>query len=114
MFPTDDEMRMNLKVPFAEKDEAKKLGARWDAARKLWYVDNKPDMAAFSRWAPTPHDGAEAAVAAPKGGSAGRSAAAAGKLVVGSGYVEQPRICECPPWEVCAKCESLAFPGRSR
>lgn len=28
-------MRTNLKVPFAEKDEAKKLGARWDAAENL-------------------------------------------------------------------------------
>ena len=25
-------MRTNLKVPYAEKDEAKKRGARWDAA----------------------------------------------------------------------------------
>ena len=49
-------MRVNLKVPFAEKDEAKKLGARWDAARKIWYVENKPDMAPFARWAPSPHD----------------------------------------------------------
>lgn len=41
-------MRTNLKVPFAEKDEAKKLGARWDAARKIWYVEDKLDMAPFS------------------------------------------------------------------
>lgn len=47
-------MRTNLKVPFAEKDEAKKLGARWDAARKIWYVEDKLDMAPFSRWSPTP------------------------------------------------------------
>jgi hypothetical protein len=26
-----------LMVPFSEKDEAKRLGARWDAEKKLWY-----------------------------------------------------------------------------
>jgi Domain of unknown function (DUF5710) len=30
--------RIDLKVPFAGKDDAKRLGARWDAARKVWYV----------------------------------------------------------------------------
>jgi hypothetical protein len=42
-------MRTNLQVPFAEKDDAKKLGARWDAARKIWYVENKDDMTPFAR-----------------------------------------------------------------
>jgi hypothetical protein len=39
-----------LNVPFAEKDEAKRLGARWDAARKKWYVPNGVDAEQFSRW----------------------------------------------------------------
>lgn len=39
-----------LKVPFAEKDEAKQLGARWDAAKKKWYVPLGTDLAPFSRW----------------------------------------------------------------
>lgn len=30
-------LRIDLKVPFAEKDEAKQLGARWDGERKVWY-----------------------------------------------------------------------------
>ena len=30
--------RFYLTVPFAQKDEAKGLGAKWDPARKLWYV----------------------------------------------------------------------------
>jgi hypothetical protein len=45
-------MRMNLKVPFAEKDAAKALGARWDAARKIWYVTDVADLAPFLRWIP--------------------------------------------------------------
>jgi hypothetical protein len=47
-------MRLNLKVSFAEKDEAKKLGARWDAAQKIWYVEGMADMAPFAKWSPTP------------------------------------------------------------
>lgn len=39
-----------LKVPFAEKDEAKALGARWDAAIKKWYVPAGVDAAPFARW----------------------------------------------------------------
>ncbi|WP_229632085.1 DUF5710 domain-containing protein [Pseudoduganella violaceinigra] len=39
-----------LNVPYAEKDEAKRLGARWDAARKKWYVPPGVSMEPFSRW----------------------------------------------------------------
>jgi hypothetical protein len=39
-----------LNVPFAEKDEAKRLGARWDSARKKWYAPLGTDLALFSRW----------------------------------------------------------------
>ena len=45
-------MRTNLKVPYEEKDDAKKLGARWDAARKTWYVENVENIAKFMRWMP--------------------------------------------------------------
>ena len=47
-------MRTNLKVPFAEKDEAKRLGARWDPANKVWYVKDVADLSAFARWSPAP------------------------------------------------------------
>jgi hypothetical protein len=39
-----------LKVPFAEKDEAKGLGARWDPAQKKWYVPLGVNVESFSRW----------------------------------------------------------------
>lgn len=45
-------MRTNLKVPYAEKDAAKNLGARWDAARKVWYVENVENIAHFMKWMP--------------------------------------------------------------
>ncbi|MDD9942471.1 MAG: DUF5710 domain-containing protein [Myxococcales bacterium] len=39
-----------LRVPFAEKDDAKGLGARWDPTFKRWYVPGAGDRAAFRRW----------------------------------------------------------------
>jgi hypothetical protein len=39
-----------LNVPFAEKEEAKQLGARWDPKRRKWYVPAGVDAAPFSRW----------------------------------------------------------------
>ena len=39
-----------LAVPFAEKDAAKKLGARWNAERRSWYVPPGADVSLFSRW----------------------------------------------------------------
>lgn len=101
-------MRTNLKVPFAEKDEAKKLGARWDAARKIWYVENAPDLAPFARWSPTAQLGSGETAPATKAVST-RNQQATGKSIVGSDYKVQPRVCECLPWEVCAKCEAVAI-----
>lgn len=99
-------MRMNLKVPFAEKDEAKRLGARWDAARKIWYVADAADPTPFAKWSPTAHD-ATAPAATPAPG--GKSQQATGKVRVGSAYVERARICDCLPWEVCEKCAATAL-----
>lgn len=39
-----------LKVPYAEKDAAKALGARWDATQKKWYVPPGVDVQLFSQW----------------------------------------------------------------
>ncbi|MDR1994283.1 MAG: DUF5710 domain-containing protein [Azonexus sp.] len=99
-------MRMNLKVPFAEKDEAKKLGARWDAARKLWYIDNDGKLAAFARWSPTPHAADDGTVLA---GPAAKPRQSAGKLVIGSAYREVLPLCACPPWQLCTQCRPLAL-----
>jgi hypothetical protein len=106
-------MRHNLKVPFAEKDQAKKLGARWDAARKLWYVEVGLDVAPFSRWQPTPHDAS--AVPAPATAPAPRRSTAAksmteGKVQVGSRFVALPRVCDCLPWEDCDRCRLQSWP----
>jgi hypothetical protein len=44
--------RIDLAVPFAEKDYAKRLGAHWDPARKVWYVPDSVDALAFWQWLP--------------------------------------------------------------
>jgi len=41
---------INLKVPFSEKDQAKSLGARWNAELKLWYVPIGAEAAPFAKW----------------------------------------------------------------
>lgn len=44
-----DEDWLELRVPFAEKDQAKAAGARWDAGKKAWLA-RKVDRANFARW----------------------------------------------------------------
>ncbi|MET0399836.1 MAG: DUF5710 domain-containing protein [Longimicrobiaceae bacterium] len=44
--------RINLAVPYPERTAAKELGARWDGARKTWYVPAGVDPAPFRRWLP--------------------------------------------------------------
>lgn len=42
--------RRDLHVPYEEKDEAKRLGARWDANIRRWYVPDGISADAFARW----------------------------------------------------------------
>lgn len=42
--------RVDLKVPYAEKDEAKALGAKFDGDRKVWYVPDGVDPSSFTKW----------------------------------------------------------------
>jgi hypothetical protein len=42
--------KIYLNVPFAQKDEAKELGARWDAIQKKWFVPANKDITLFARW----------------------------------------------------------------
>lgn len=51
--PELSSLRVDLQVPFAEKDEAKTLGARWDAIQKVWFVPAGVDPGPFGRWLPT-------------------------------------------------------------
>lgn len=44
--------RLYMDVPIAEKDEAKSLGARWDAAARCWYIDSREYEGPITRWPP--------------------------------------------------------------
>ena len=33
-------MRVDLDVKFDEKDYVKSMGAKWDGARRVWYLEN--------------------------------------------------------------------------
>ncbi|HEX4830424.1 MAG TPA: DUF5710 domain-containing protein [Trebonia sp.] len=45
--------RIWLDVPYAEKDQAKAAGARWDAAARRWYAP-RPGMDALAEWTALP------------------------------------------------------------
>ena len=78
-----------LNVPYAEKDEARALGARWNPGRKRWYVPAGVALDPFQKWL-------------KEDASGGRVDAAAAKLVVGANYVELAH--DCNPFESCAEC----------
>jgi hypothetical protein len=48
----NDRTAMVLDVPFAQKDDAKRLGAKWDAAKRKWYVPHGIDVNLFKQWWP--------------------------------------------------------------
>ncbi|AMC35225.1 DUF5710 domain-containing protein [Janthinobacterium sp. B9-8] len=82
-------MRVNLKVPFAEKDSAKALGAKWDAAKKVWYIVDKADLSPYLQWI----DEKVAASAAPQASAEKTPSAKPLPRLGGLDYGE-------PPWEV--------------
>jgi len=87
-----------LNVPYAEKDAAKTLGARWNPAKRRWYVPDGVASEPFAKWI----DGAagEGAVAAPARG--GRIDSYQGKTVTGANYIELGH--DCSPFEACPVC----------
>ena len=42
--------RLDLRVPFEEKDDAKRLGANWDPKQRTWFIAEGADPRDFSRW----------------------------------------------------------------
>jgi hypothetical protein len=78
-----------LNVPYAEKDEARALGARWNPGRKRWYVPTGVPLEPFQKWL-------------KEGAPSGRADSAAAKLAVGANYVELDHACN--PFEPCAAC----------
>jgi hypothetical protein len=46
--------RIMLRVPIFEKEEAKRLGARWDARERSWYIPERVNSAPLQKWIPEP------------------------------------------------------------
>ena len=46
------ERRTDLDCPFAEKNQARALGARWDNTKRKWYVNEGTELDQFQRWLP--------------------------------------------------------------
>jgi hypothetical protein len=44
--------RVILRVPFTEREHAKRLGARWDMGQKMWYVPEGVDATPLKQWLP--------------------------------------------------------------
>lgn len=44
------EERHYINCPYKEKDEAKKLGAKWDSERKQWYYTDSRNAHLFQKW----------------------------------------------------------------
>ena len=85
-----------LTVPYAEKDAAKALGARWNPTRRRWYVPDGAATEPFAKWI----DGSAVPEAAPA--KAGRVDSYQGKTVVGIHYVEL--VHDCDPMQTCPDC----------
>jgi hypothetical protein len=98
-------MRINLKTPFAEKDAVKALGARWDAAKKLWYITDVADLTPFLRWIPDPQAATENPSANAQKPDSTTAKPGAGQSPGGvvTKPLQAPAYCGCPvlPWEHC-------------
>lgn len=89
-------MTIFLTVPFAEKDQAKSLGARWNAEKKKWYVPAGADPTPFKKWA-----GGDTVVSDRV--STMPSMEEVGLTITGTQYVE--RAHDCVPWFPCEVCD---------
>jgi hypothetical protein len=90
-------MKINLVTPFAEKETAKALGARWDAAKKLWYITDVTDLTPFMRWIPNLE-----AASAPASSAAKVPAKTSPGVITKSTVVIPHCGCQVLPWVDCA------------
>lgn len=90
---------MFLKVPYAEKEKAKALGARWNAERKAWYIPDGTAATPFEQWLTGAGD---APVKAAGQQGKGRVDSYVGKPTVGAHYFELTH--DCSPFTECEQC----------
>lgn len=54
-----------LDVPYQDKDEAKRLGAKWDPKERRWYVPEGRSLELFTQWLPVPREDSGVQISAP-------------------------------------------------
>jgi hypothetical protein len=106
------EMRVDLHVPFSQKDLAKSKGARWDAARKTWYVIDPLDIRTFALWMGQDVKdwyGGKRVKPSKKQKPKNQPKVHAPKPAITGPAVFVP-LCNCttPPWEDCEHTDALA------
>jgi hypothetical protein len=93
-------MRINLITPFAEKEAVKALGAKWDPAKKLWYITDVADLTPFMRWIPDLDAASESSGDAAK--STAKTPANSLPGVITRPAIEVPHCgCQVLPWVDC-------------
>jgi hypothetical protein len=104
-------MSIRLDVPYAEKDQAKALGARWNPKGRFWYVPEGVLVTPFESWLPDgpgsssgaiPDNGADRAKKGKSAGLPGSKDLIVGKTNVGSQYFDTGH--DCIPWLACEQC----------
>lgn len=55
-----------LSVPYKDKNEARKLGAKWDNGKRLWFAPAGCDLNAFRQWIPKRQEITAPALSAPE------------------------------------------------
>ena len=50
--PMMSEERIDLNVPYTERDDAKSLGAKWDKNEKVWFLPPNLDSSVMTKWLP--------------------------------------------------------------
>ena len=97
-------MRINLVTLYSDKDTVKTLGARWDAAKKVWYITDEVDLTPFLQWIPDLVAATEksATATAKKSASTTVDPIRRSEGVITKSSVELP-CCDCKvlPWEDC-------------
>ena len=43
-------VRVNLLIPYRDKEAAKRLGCRWDAVNRTWYTNDIDNLIKLKRW----------------------------------------------------------------
>jgi hypothetical protein len=96
-----------MKIPFAEKEFAKALGAGWDWDAKLWFAPTPEVRAKCMRWPEVPAPAKQKPKPTVQAEVDAQEAVmnAGTQPIVGDRYFDLN--CGCVPWDLCATCQRV-------